>query len=121
MLGGQSDSFRVVLGHEVRHAVIPSAPQYSVHISVEDGEVYDNVGMAWTEDEREPVVLGRLAGWRRNILPYTIHITLSCVYYLTNGLTQLINYSSGSMDSSVMHSSGWLPSLCSCKAGGATL
>lgn len=67
MLGSQSDSFRLVLGHEVRHAVIPSAPKYSVHISVEDGEVYDNVTMAWTEDEREPIVLERLAGLLSNI------------------------------------------------------
>ena len=64
---GQPDSFRAVLGHEVRHGAAAAAPDYSTHSASEDGLVYDCVSVEWTEDEREPVLLERLTGtsWHR--------------------------------------------------------
>ena len=61
MLGSQADSFRLVLGHELRYGA-PAVPQYSMHAAAEDGAVYDCVDVAWTEDDKQNAVLERLTG-----------------------------------------------------------
>ena len=59
---GQADSFRAVLGHELKHAAAPGAPDYSVPGAAEDDSAYDCVSVEWSDDDRESALLERLAG-----------------------------------------------------------
>ena len=62
VLGGQADSYRLILGHELKHGSQGAPPQYHVHGGAEDGAVYDCVDVAWSEDDNEAAVVKRVNG-----------------------------------------------------------
>ena len=62
VLGGQPDSYRLILGHELKHGSQGAPPQYHVHGGAEDGAVYDCVDVAWSEDDTEAAVIKRVNG-----------------------------------------------------------
>ena len=62
VLGGQQDSYRLILGHELKHGAPRAPPQYHVHGGSEDGAVYDCVDVVWSEDESEATIVQRVAG-----------------------------------------------------------